>query len=53
MMGRRLPLRTAAEYDTVGWMRKYLCYLSKPGVTAGIKRQIRRRERRVGKREAQ
>lgn len=40
---------TAAEYDVVtGWRRMY-CYLQRAGVTAGIKRQIRRRERREGK----
>lgn len=46
MMGRRLPLKTAAEQDTVTSMRLYLCYLARSGTTHGIKRQIRRRERR-------
>lgn len=38
---------TAAEYDLLD--RKVYCYLQRAGVTAGIKRQIRRRERREGK----
>lgn len=40
----------ADEYDLLYW-RKYLCYMVRPGVTAGIKRRIRRRERREGKQE--
>lgn len=38
---------TGAECDVVYARRRY-CYTQKPGVTAGIKRQIRRRERRAG-----
>lgn len=49
MMGRRPPVRTAAEQDTVTGWRRVLCYLSRAGTTSGIKRQIRRRERRLGR----
>lgn len=41
---------TAAEYD-VKYMRRFLCYLQGAGVASGIKRQMRRRERREGKKE--
>jgi hypothetical protein len=41
---------TDAEQDVV-YMRRWYCYLKRAGVTAGIKRQMRRRERREGKRE--
>lgn len=41
--------KTAAEEDVVAdhgrWRRRY-CYLQPAGVAAGIKRQMRRRERR-------
>lgn len=50
-MGHRTPDHTAAEYDLLYWRRRY-CYLQQPGVTASIKRGMRRRERRAGKREA-
>lgn len=49
MMGTRTPTITAAERDTVSWMRRYLCYLGRPGTTSKIKRQMRRRERREGR----
>lgn len=42
-----------AEWDVVargGWRRRYT-YLTRAGVTSKIKRQMRRRERREGKRE--
>lgn len=49
----------ADEVDLVCGMRHYLCYMGRPGVTSGIKRRMRRRERREarieigeGKREA-
>lgn len=41
--------KTAAEVDTVTRWRRVMCYLQRPGVTSGIKRQIRRRERREAK----
>lgn len=37
--------KTGAEDDVVTGWRKLLCYLQRPGVTSGIKRQMRRRER--------
>lgn len=37
------------EYDTVSWMRRYLCYLARPGATDKIKRRLRRRERHDAK----
>jgi hypothetical protein len=43
--------RTAAEQDVVGAWRHLYCYLQRPGVAAGIKRQMRRRERHEAKRE--
>lgn len=43
----RIPAKTGAEQDAVSrTARRALCYLGRPGVTDGIKRQIRRRERR-------
>ena len=41
----RRSTKSAAEDDVVGFGRRYYCYLTRPGVSAGIKRQIRRRER--------
>lgn len=41
---------TGAEHDAVSrWGRKYLCFLQRAGVRSGIKRQMRRRERRERK----
>lgn len=44
--------KTFAEQDVVSryWRRMY-CYLSHAGTTSKIKRQMRRRERREGRRE--
>lgn len=42
--------KTGAENDVVHARHMYV-YLGKAGVTAGIKRQMRRRERRDAKRE--
>lgn len=45
----RAPTKKPAEDDVVtGWRRLY-CYTQRAGVTSGIKRQIRRRERRTSK----
>ena len=45
--------KTAAEGDAVSKRaRRALCYLGRPGVTSGIKRQMRRRERRQWKQES-
>ena len=39
-------MRGGAEYDAFGkFGRKYLCYIGRPGVRKGIKRQFNRRER--------
>lgn len=51
MMGHRTPKHTAAEYDLL-FARRWYCYLQQPGAAAKIKRGMRRRERRAGKREA-
>lgn len=52
---RREPPRNGDEQDVVAaggrWRRMY-CYTQRAGVTAKIKRQIRRRERRAGREEA-
>ena len=51
MMGHRTPGGVdGAEWDVLH-SRRYYCYLKRAGVTAGIKRQMRRRERRAGKAE--
>jgi len=47
------PVRTAAEQGVVSRWRHVLAYLGRPGVASGIKRQIRRRERRAGKQAAE
>jgi hypothetical protein len=39
---------TGAEQDVICARRRY-CYTQRAGVTAGIKRQMRRRERRQGR----
>ena len=42
----RTPAKTGAEQDAVSHTARHaLCYLGRPGVTDGIKRQIRRRGR--------
>lgn len=43
--------KTAAEQDVVTGWRRYLCYMQHAGVVSGIKRQMRRRERREAKHE--
>lgn len=53
MTKRRYPrgiTKTAAEVDVVGKWRHMYCYLARSGATSKIKRQMRRRERREGKR---
>lgn len=45
---KRPKLKNGDEEDTVH-ARHIYCYLQRAGVTAAIKRQIRRRERRLGK----
>lgn len=41
----------ADEWDVVTGWRRWLCYMQRAGVTAGIKRRMRRRERHDHKRE--
>lgn len=47
-MNRR-QIKTAAEQDALTRWRRIYCYLQRPGVVSGIKRQARRRERREAK----
>jgi hypothetical protein len=49
MMGHRQRLKTGAEEDAVTRWRRVLCYMRKPGVTHGIKKQMSRRDRRDAK----
>jgi hypothetical protein len=51
-MGRRFLPRSGTEQEVMSsWGRRYLCYLQRPGVKAGVKRGYRRRERAVAKAE--
>ena len=51
---KRPAVKKAAEEDVVSrYWRKMYCYTQRAGVTSGIKRQIRRRERREAHRELQ
>lgn len=43
----RDPVKKAAEQEVVTSWRKVYAYLKRSGVASGIKRQIRRRERRA------
>lgn len=49
-MGKR-PTKYIEERDLVTGWRYVLTYMGRAGVTSGIKRQIRRRERRVARHE--
>lgn len=49
-MAKRKAL-TAEEQDVV-YARRWYCYLQRAGAASAIKRQMRRRERREGRREA-
>lgn len=40
----------ADEQDVVTGWRRYLCYMQRAGVTSGIKRRMRRRERHDARR---
>lgn len=52
-MGRRGGVKSGAEQDvTTGW-RKLYSYTQRAGVASGIKRQIRRRERRLAYRDGE
>lgn len=50
MMGRRIPMKSGDEYDALSNWRKV--HRLKAGTRARIKRRFRRRERRIGNREA-
>lgn len=41
-------IKTGDEQDAYTGFRKYLCYMSRPGVVKGIKKRTNRRERREG-----
>lgn len=42
---------TGAEWD-LGYWRRFLCYMQRPGVTKSIKRASHRHDRRTAKRAA-
>ncbi|WP_431881725.1 hypothetical protein [Micromonospora chalcea] len=44
-------LNTGGEHDVVGRGRRFYTYLQRPGVTSKIKRGLRARARRDGKRQ--
>lgn len=46
MMGRRIPLRRAEEYDALTRARRFYCWTQRAGAVAAVKRRYRRRERR-------
>lgn len=48
---RRIPMKTADEYDCLTPWRKYYVYLQRPGAADKVKRRYRRRERRLAKKE--
>jgi hypothetical protein len=51
MMGWRIKLKNGYEYDVTSrkW-RHWLCYMGRAGVSSAIKRQMRKRLRRLNKR---
>jgi hypothetical protein len=44
MMGTRQKFKTGDEWDVI-INRKWYCYLTKAGVSSGIKRRMRKRRR--------
>lgn len=46
MMGRRIPMRRAEEYDALTRARRLYCWTDRAGAVAAVKRRYRRRERR-------
>lgn len=48
---RRLPLRSGAEQDVISKHRHVHIWAKRPGVSAKVKRQVRRHERQAGKAE--
>lgn len=51
-MGRR-KMKSGDEYDALTKWRRYYAYLTRAGVVSSIKRKVRRRERREGKRDVE
>jgi hypothetical protein len=49
--GHRERLKGGAEQDAFSGWRRVLCYMRKPGVVAGIKRQFNKRVRRISRAE--
>lgn len=49
-MGRR-QTKSGSEADAVTRWKRVLCYMQRPGVSSGIKRGARRRERHLAKLE--
>lgn len=48
----KTPAKTGAEQDVISRKaRRVLCYLRRPGVAAGIKRGMRRRDRHAARAE--
>lgn len=50
-MTKRIPLKSGDEYDALTRARRYLVYLTRPGVAKRIKRAYNRRFRRVVKQD--
>jgi uncharacterized Zn finger protein len=50
-MNEKRAIKTTADQDVHTSWRRVLCYTQRAGVTAKLKRQTRRRERREGKDE--
>lgn len=44
-------IKNADEGDAYTFARKFLCYLSRPGVVKKIKKRTHKRERQEGKKE--
>ena len=50
MMGHRQKLKKGSEWDLLTEWKNLLCYMQRPGVKKRIKSDMRRRDRREGKR---
>lgn len=51
MMGRRITMNRAEEYDALTRARRFYCWTQRAGAVAAVKRRYRRRERRVSRDE--
>lgn len=49
MMGRRIPMTRAEEYDALTRARRFYCWTQRAGAVAAVKRRYRRRERRAAR----